>query len=243
MNFLILTLDACRYDTAIKAHTPNFNYYSRWHLCYSRAIYTLPSHIAFFQSGHLPNYYEGRYAYNSRPFFRANLEWTVHRNPMYVVPESENLIQGFRKLDYRTIGVGGVGWFNMEYETSALWNNYFDEFYRYRTFSELDLNGFENQIKFLRTLLLQEEKKLFLFVNVAATHFPYRNIEGHEGQIKALEYIDEHINKLLNLLPRPIHCFIFSDHGEVFGEDGLEDGHRTYHLKVMEVPMMDFILR
>ena len=46
--------------------------------------------------------------------------------------------KGFEKAGYRTIGIGGVGWFDTTIETSKFWaTDYFQEFYWNHSFSAL----------------------------------------------------------------------------------------------------------
>ena len=47
-NLLMLTYDSCRYDSAIKAHTPVLDSYSPIHQAFSPATYTYPAHHSFF---------------------------------------------------------------------------------------------------------------------------------------------------------------------------------------------------
>jgi glucan phosphoethanolaminetransferase (alkaline phosphatase superfamily) len=83
---------------------------------------------------------------------------------------------------------------------------------------------------------------VFFFLNCPSTHTPYCvNGRSLDGQGKALQYVDAHIPTLIDLMPKPCHCFILADHGDCFGEDGLW-GHNLYHEKVMEVPFIHFPL-
>ena len=88
----------------------------------------------------------------------------------------------------------------------------------------------------------EDERPIFFFLNISSTHIPYRNGPRNvQGQAACLEYVDSHLPRLLGLLPNPCHVIIVSDHGDCMGEDGLW-GHAVYHPKVMEVPMVSFIL-
>ena len=253
MNIAIITLDSLRYDTAMLAKTPNFDRIfdrlniSDWQKVGSHGTYTLPSHIALFQAGHLPcnnnPEIEGPYNKDKMRLFKTGLYWNKPIEVLYPTPPECNVVKGFSKMGYRTIGIGGVHWFNINYPTSSFWGEmFFDEFYWDESMGERDCSAFENQIILTEKLLSNHSGDLFYFVNVPSTHVPFMNFgDSIEGQAKCLEYVDSHINTLLDLLPKPCHVVIFSDHGECFGEDGLR-GHSFYHPKVMEVPMVSFII-
>ena len=129
-------------------------------------------------------------------------------------------------------------------ETSNFWKGqFFQEFYWDETFSETDDRAFENQIAKTQDVLRSQRSPLFFFMNVPTTHIPYRSEEiSREGQARAFQYLDEHFSKLLEILPKPCHFLLWSDHGECFGENQLW-GHGFYHRKVIEVPMIHFIVK
>jgi len=113
---------------------------------------------------------------------------------------------------------------------------------------------------------LNQDKPNFIFINVGDTHYPYLlppsemprisglhgaskigSTEGHQfsadtlkamhdSQIKAVEAIDRWLDHFLAELPKPARVFVISDHGELFGEDGLF-GHGPYpHPLLLDVP-------
>lgn len=113
---------------------------------------------------------------------------------------------------------------------------------------------------------LDPEKPNFVFINAGDTHYPYlmspegmpkvsglhgavRNSGGtgarfdadmlaamHASQIEAVEQIDRQIDHFVAELPKPVRLFVLSDHGELFGEDGLF-GHGPYaHPALLDVP-------
>lgn len=249
-NFLVLTLDSCRFDTTINANTPNFKTLfntcnEKWRKVYSHATFTLPSHCAMFRAGVFPedrtlddNNYSRR---NFRMFIcktsfdkvaQAAMRETGHGINLGVTP---NIVKGFESHGYDTIGIGGVKWFDHNQPTSAVWKNDFFKYWHWNIgFYELNKKAFDQQLDTLERQLSQlEDNKKFIFINVSTTHIPY--IYG--SQQKSLEYIDTLIPRLLDMLPRPLFVIICGDHGDCMGEDGLK-GHGFYHLKVMEVPMV-----
>jgi len=63
-NFLILTLDALRYDSANEARTPKLRELMQqygafgvktWVKCFAQGTYTLPAHISMLQAGCFPS--------------------------------------------------------------------------------------------------------------------------------------------------------------------------------------------
>ena len=245
MNICIITLDSLRYDTAIEANTPNIDSFGKWTKAGAQGTYTLPAHMALFMNGKMPVTTDGRKFDKSKRWFWIDLPWD-NGLAEYQLPEgSPNIVKGFEALGHETIGIGGVrGWFNNEVATGAVWSNYFFESYMWlEEFSESSKNGFRVQISFLENYWeISESEKLFLFINVAATHTPYLGGKGIEGQIESLEYIDRHFIRLIELLPKPCHVFMFSDHGDCIEKiDGIE-GHGFAHPVVMTVPIMEFKL-
>jgi len=253
INIAIITLDSLRYDVTLALDLPNFRKLllksgmKRWAKVYSHGTFTLPSHIALFQSGMFPcSEAEGvEFPYNRKGkyVFKPTLSWNGHVESLYELPEAENIVRGFEKIGYRTIGVGGVNWFNNKFKTSDFWGKlYFQDFYWKEEFSEKNPKSFEEQIDFIRPILEKVEDPLFYFHNVSSTHHPFCNFPNTVmGQAQSLKYVDHHIMDLIDIIPKPLHLFICSDHGECFGEDGIW-GHAKYHEKVMEVPMLSVFL-
>ncbi len=255
MNLGLITIDALRFDTACRAEIPFLRelmsqYQSEgaegWVKVGAHGTYTLPAHISMFHAGILPSMNHpsipSPYSRKKTKLFRAQLKWTRNNKAIYPTPEAPNIIKGFSAMGYRTLGIGGVHWFNNQYaSSSSLWDNYFDEFYWTPEFAEENPRGFEQQIELSKTLLQgskADSRPLFYFLNISSTHYPYCGNEvSVTGQMKALEYVDSQLRCLIDILPRPLHLLVMADHGECFGEDGLWE-HTCYHPKVMEVPML-----
>jgi len=243
-NFVIITLDSLRYDVAMLANTPTLNSLMHkyqvatdtWHKTFAHATYTLPAHVSMFSGGKFPCN-EGDVA----PFSRLNnlfgYTFTKSNSLFKLTEDNECITCYFKDRDYRTIGLGSVGWFDDLLSSSKdFWGKYFNEFYYQSNFSVKNSESFRNQINFTRDLLKNNTSDLFYFVNVGSTHAPYRDGgTSIDAQKKALEYIDDNIAELISLFGSGTDIFICGDHGECFGEDGLW-GHSFYHHKVMEVP-------
>ena len=89
--------------------------------------------------------------------------------------DGPNIIEGFRRLGYRTIGSGAVGWFDPKTETGAVLSQPFDSFfYPGNTWS------LREQLKWIDDELnnLPKSTPTFLFLNVGETHVPYWHIDA-----------------------------------------------------------------
>ncbi len=246
INIAIITIDSLRYDVTQMANTPNFDKLFKehnvdgWRLTGAHGTYTLPSHIALFHNGYLPNWDRPNTpdSYRERLF---RVQWNEDRHVDVAYPTGvgyPNIVKGFEAQGYRTVGVGGVDWFDIRLATGQIWFDYFSEFYWIPRFNQESPGAFTNQIDFCNQLHLDLTTPLFFFMNIATTHAPYQGRPWViESQVLAFEYIDEHIMRLIDLLPRPLCLVMLSDHGECFGEDGIH-GHARYHPKVMEVPLV-----
>ena len=133
--------------------------------------------------------------------FRSTTSWCNKQDALYPTPSAPNIVKGFSKIGYRTLGVGGVHWFDTRFLSSSFWQGqYFEEFYWQENFGEEYNNSFENQISLVKQLFsnASPSQLTFFFINIAATHKPYRNGEQTiYGQAAALEYIDLYIINLI----------------------------------------------
>ena len=255
-NICIITLDSLRYDIAIKSYktgkTSNIARYGKWEKCQAHGDNTLPSHVALFQGGQVPYSLEkgNKYYFETFRFFKPELNWDRKKEAVYLLPEADSIPKSFELLGYETIGIGGVDWFNSNHLTSkSLWfphsdyNDfylYFKQFYWYPHFNQNEKESFRNQLKLCKRLDLDQYERLFFFINISSTHIPYhRGGGGLQGQKAELEYFDFLFPKFVELMPKPCHFLIMSDHGTCFGDDELW-GHGFGHPKVWEVPVLDF---
>jgi len=171
----------------------------------------------------------------------------------HITLEGENIIQGFKKLDYVTIGSGSVGWFDPNNDTGKVLGKDFHHFYYPGNMFSLgkQLDWIDKKIE------ENSQKPLFIFLNIGETHVPYyykdapwdvnynpcvpfsdKNDanECKTRQTKCLEFIDEKICPLLTQFSES-SVLICSDHGDCWGEDGLWE-HGIFHEKVLEVPLI-----
>ncbi len=253
-SILLLTLDSLRVDIFQQAHCPNLKALGHWFAAQAPATFTYASHLSIFV-GVTPTVPE-----SDRPFvnpkagriFRIINSAAGGVSTDYLQMKGRNIVEGFNRLGYRTIGTGAMRWFDPSLESSRVLT---DDFQVYR-FTHTDV---EAQVGFvLSELAKAPAEKHFVFVNVGETHIPY-HYKGapwtaenfcvplgannnreicQERQRLCLEFVDEQLKPLLDAFSRAgCTMVICSDHGDCHGEDGLW-GHGFVHEQVMQVPMM-----
>src|SRR2546430_6961822 len=89
--------------------------------------------------------------------------------PPLVTLSGHNIIDGLKKIGYRTIGTGAVNWFNPARPTGRLLSADFD------TFAFASGPKLKRQIEWIDSMLgqLAAETPAFVFLNLAETHVPY----------------------------------------------------------------------
>lgn len=256
-NYVLVTLDSCRYDAFEQASTPNFNELGRTFKCFSHGDYTLPSHMSIFK-GILPEPLEDdiEYISHSKRLFKLRSPNMKKFSKKSLVLDGEDIIEGFCRMGYRTIGTGGVDWFDPKSPgSSCLIKN----FHKYGFFGEYFY--LKKQVDFLYANLqscLTDKKPFFMFCNVGETHIPYWNDESdapqgfnikraknqnadeaRRRQINSIEFADRYLGRWLCSVKgsMDICIIVTADHGDCWGEDGLW-GHSICHHKVHEVPMI-----
>ena len=268
-DFLLVTWDSCRYDAYLAAKTPVLDRHADVVRSWAMATYTLPAHQAMF-SGFLPHAFEPLPFYNryQQQLWRISHR-NVHTKPLATFPErTENVVAGFRRRGYFTVGVAALDWFA---RPSVLQNG----------FERLTVTGTaarrQNQILIEQIAKKAARRPCFAFANYGETHSPFRfermtpaeetsgenfslarlfNQSGplHDDhpfdevsfrkQVACAEYLDARMGELIEFFGNrgaPTTVVVCADHGECFGEQGLY-GHAFYHEKVMEVPLLIFRL-
>lgn len=250
-NQMLLTLDSMRYDVFEKANLP-FMKSQVWDKAFTHACFTLPAHMAFF-AGKLPcNFKNGPFdnlaRVNRNP--KAIQQWRL-MNPESVQPcefklQGKNIVDGFNKIGFNTIGTGAVSWFNT---TKPAHIPTVDDFKQYKWFGEYTVA--QQQTAWVREQMNKSDK-YFAFINFGETHHPFkalpRDPEVRYGSTRAcmmaqqrcVEYLDNQIANMLKGV-KGVDVFICGDHGECLGEDGLW-GHQAFHQKVIEVPIVKLAL-
>ena len=169
--------------------------------------------------------------------------------------QGANLIDGFRRLGYATIGSGAVDWFDPSTETGAVLGQPFEHFYFPGNTWSLgpQLMWIDQQLQ-----KLDDDHPRFVFLNVGETHVPY----WHEGapwsqrpspcrafggeqcdaresakrQLACLTWVDAQLAPLIEQFAGGT-VLICADHGDCWGEDGIWE-HGVSHPKTLTVPLL-----
>ena len=256
-DVLLITLDSCRFDTFKRAHTPHLSEIGPLHRAESPSYFTYGSHAAIWM-GFTPgvstsrqpwlNPKAGKLLRMANAGFGGNHADGIQLN-------GPNIIEGFRRLGYRTIGTGAVGWFDPKIETGAVLSQPFDSFfYPGNTWS------LREQLKWIDDELnnLPKSTPTFLFLNVGETHVPYWHVDANwprepspctpfngphnsrrrcrQQQRNCLEWVDKELAPLLRkFIDQTI--LICADHGDCWGENGLWE-HGISHWATLTVPLI-----
>lgn len=190
LNVLFITLDCCRYDTFLLAKLPFLKSIGEVKKAKTHGTFTLPAHMSFFM-GYLP-----RVLMANKPYYNPEVRqlWRLiggRNRPLEsvgIMLEGSNILDGYSKLGFYTIGVGGVRWFQ-----NFILQNFFQKFFYFgsdnsksifdtREKEEFPLNHLD---KFLTDL--KSQKRFFLFLNTPETHIPYDFGEGiYSREIKSV---------------------------------------------------------
>ncbi|MFC8042009.1 STM4013/SEN3800 family hydrolase [Nocardia sp. NPDC057353] len=256
-DLLLVTLDTLRYDVAaellaagklpnLAGHLPG----GVWEKRHAPGNFTFASHQAMF-AGFLPT----PAAPGPHPrLFAARFEGSETTAPGTWVYDTPDLVSGLAAEGYRTVCLGGVGFFNKRGPMGSVLPGYFQESHWSPEFSVAAPGSFEAQVAKAEEVVaaLPAERRLFLFVNVSALHQPnWFHLPGAtraDGDsmathAAALEYVDRHIGRLFAAMGARRRCFaiVCSDHGTAYGDDGYT-GHRLGHESVWTVPYAQFFL-
>ena len=260
-NVLFISLDSCRYDTFASALSagliPSLSSVGSLHRAKAPSYFTYGSHAAFWM-GFTPGV-----ASSHQPFlnpkvgklFRMSFSGHVGSEIDGYALQGANLIDGFRRLGYTTIGSGAVDWFDPSTETGAVLGDPFDHFYfSGNTWSIGAQLAWINQ----QLQILEDGQPCFVFLNVGETHVPY----WHEGapwpqrpspcrafggdqcdakesakrQLACLAWVDLQLAPLIQQFSAGT-IVICADHGDCWGEDGLWE-HGISHPKTLTVPLL-----
>ncbi|WP_052852957.1 STM4013/SEN3800 family hydrolase [Streptomyces avicenniae] len=256
-DLLLLTLDTLRYDVAVElaaagrlpnlaAHLPG----GTWEERHAPGSFTYASHQAMFAGflptpaapGRHPRLFAGRF---------PGSETTADGTFVFDAPDLVGALAG---RGYRTVCVGGVGFFNKQGALGSVLPGLFQESHWEPAFSVASPTSFEAQVTRVEEVVaaLPAERRLFLFLNVSALHQPNwfhlpgatrESGDGRESHAAALAYVDRHVGRLFAAMSSRRRCFavVCSDHGTAYGDDGYT-GHRLGHPSVWTVPYSHFFL-
>lgn len=246
-DLVLLTLDTLRFDVARgclqRGETPHFAalFPGGWEERHSPGSFTYAAHHAFF-AGFLPT--PVRPPWPARRF-AARFAGSETTGPETCVFDAPDFVTGLRQRGYRTICIGGVGFFNKRTPLGCVLPDLFDESH---WSEEMGVTGRDStQLQFelaaQRLAALPLSQRAFLFINISAIHQPNRHyVPGAEHDnvathAAALRYVDSQLPILLAALARRRGAFLIacSDHGTLYGEEGFT-GHRVGHPAVWTVP-------
>ena len=258
----LLTLDSLRWDVFEQANIPFLKNLGKWKKAFTQGTYTFPAHMSFF-AGRLPqtadntDYYDavafrtegsGRLRRNRQLFRLDNPEASRSAG---LTLSGRNVVQGFARLGYATIGSGAVNWFDPALPAGHFLTSDFEYYAFFHGPNHASHASARRQVDWARTAMDCAGRPCFVFLNFGETHhrfvyedcpwekapFAYGDAEEcHRRQRACLEYLDGQIRQLLEGMT-DYDLVICGDHGEAFGEDGLW-GHGFYHRTIMEVPLL-----
>ncbi|MET9690372.1 STM4013/SEN3800 family hydrolase [Streptomyces sp. NPDC006514] len=251
-NILFVTLDSLRYDVARATmhggHTPRLAEIlpgGQWEERRTPGTFTLPAHMAFFHGflPKLPTPDQPPRLWECQPPAFKTVE------PGTFVFDASNLLAGLVQHGYRTVCIGGVTYFSRETPLGSVLPDLFDEDHWRPEFCSPEPDSTRHQVdQALAVADAHQDRPLFLFVNVSATHVPHghylgESVDSWKSQAAALTYADEHLGRLVAGLTTTKRCLVImcADHGDAFGEDGYH-GRGIAHPTVMNVPFAAMLL-
>ncbi|MGL6075696.1 MAG: STM4013/SEN3800 family hydrolase [Fimbriiglobus sp.] len=248
-DVVMVTLDTLRYDVAqqlfLEGRTPHFASKlppTGWELRHSPGSFTYAAHAAIF-AGFLPTpATPGPHPRRIAVGFPGS-ETITPETLTFTTPD---IVSGFREAGYRTICIGGVGFFNKLSPLGSQFPNLFDESHWSPELGVTDPRSTEHQVN-LAIERIQDHNRVFLFINVSALHqpnchyLPGSTTDTLASHAAALEYVDGELGRLWAYLDehRDYVALVMSDHGTAYGEDGFH-GHRLAHPVVWNVPYAEF---
>lgn len=253
-DVVLLTLDALRFDVAHqamqKAKLPNFAALlpQGFEARQTPGTFTFAAHQAFF-AGFFPT--PAHTAPQQRPM-ALRFPGSRTTGPTTLLLEGTSIVAAFAQANYRTICIGGTGFFNPQTPLGTVLPALFQEAHFGRDMGVTSPVSAEVQFALAQKRLgeLPDSQRVFLFVNVSATHPPTRIFhsgakkESCETQTAALCHIDRHLPVLTAALKKRGGAvgIVCSDHGTCFGEAGDDGyvGHRIAHPNVLTVPYAEF---
>lgn len=246
-DVLFLVLDTLRFDVAQQARIPFLRKLlpgGQWELRHAPGNFTYASHQAFF-AGFLPTpATPGRHP----RLFATRFGGSETTTPDTCVFDAPDIVRGFAQRGYRTVCIGGVGFFNPANALGAVLPSYFQEAHWSEATSVTAKDSTRAQVAIAVDVLQRVRQRVFLFINVSALHQPNKHYvpgateDSVQTHAAALEYVDAQLPPLFEALKArgPALCIVCSDHGTAYGEDGFH-GHRLNHPVVANVPYAEFV--
>ncbi|ADV65764.1 STM4013/SEN3800 family hydrolase [Deinococcus maricopensis] len=253
VDVVLITLDSLRYDVADAAlrlgETPHLAALlpgGAWEARHTPGSFTYAAHHAFL-SGFLPTPARpGRHA----RLFAARFEGSTSTAARTFTFDEGTLPAAFAARGYRTVCVGGVGFFNGRTALGSALPALFHEAHWTAASGVQNPDGARVQMRVAAERLRAIPERVFLLMNVAATHTPTHfyvpgaRRDSPDTQRAALRTVDAALPTLLDALRArgDTLLIVCADHGTCFGEDGYW-GHRIAHPNVWTVPYAELLLR
>lgn len=211
----LITVDSCRYDTAVIAQTPNLEKVGPLRKAETSGSYTYPAHQSFF-IGDLPRIIDGNPQYIpgfDQIWRSASARET--KKPIFLLFDAPNIITHYQQDGYNVQGFGGVGFFST-YDRNNSLPKLFTNFHYFgaptnthpyekipRTNETLPLGNIDLIVK-----SVGKEVPYFLFINCPETHIPYDVPESNPDSayrelIKRI-YAEQNLKKLYKQDELPI---------------------------------------
>jgi hypothetical protein len=254
-DIVFITLDTLRFDVAQAefeaGRLPVLQQYlapEGWERRHTPGSFTYAAHHAFF-AGFLPTpAAPGRHPRLFATAFGGS-ETTV---PHTAVFEEASFIEGLAARGYRTICIGGVGFFNPETSLGRVLPALFQESHWSPAMGVQGRHSTEVQVALACERLAAVDQRVMLFLNVSAIHSPNRIFQAKDergtrdslaSHAAALRYVDGALAPLFDACARraPTLLIVCADHGGAYGEDGYH-GHRIAHESVWTVPYTHFFV-
>jgi hypothetical protein len=243
----MITFDTLRYDVACQqlqlGNTPNLARVlpeTGWQKCHSPASFTYAAHVAFF-AGFLPTpATPGRH----ERLFALKFSGSESTGTSTFVFDTPDIVSGLANEGYRTLCIGGVGFFKKQNPLSQQLPALFQESCWDESLGVTCADSTRNQVDLACRLLKENRQQpVFMFINISALHQPnYFYLENAQGDslethAAALRYVDSQLGRLFTAFEQDRDTLIIltSDHGTCYGEDGYT-GHRIGHEQVWTVP-------
>lgn len=247
-DLIWITLDSLRHDVAqrewLEGRTPNLAALlpaSGWQQRQTSGTFTYPAHLAFL-AGFLPTMGGER----APRLLAGRFDRAKGHRPGTWIFDEPTVPQALAARGYHTVCLGGVGFFSGQGALGTTIPGHFAESHWSPATGPGRRESATAQAQVAVDLLarLPEHQRLFLLLNLAATHtpthiyLPGEHRDSVASQAAALRAADAALGEVFAALRRPCVLLVFSDHGDCFGEDG-HWGHGVAHPLVMTVPYLE----
>lgn len=255
-DIVLLTMDTLRYDVACQqmadSNLPVLSrFFKKWQKRHSPGSFTYAAHQAIF-AGFFPT---PAVEPTAPRLMAVEFIGSQSLSPQTKVFNAPTIVEGLANEGYRTLCIGGVGFFNQQNPLGCVMPDLFQQAYWSADVGVTDPNSTSNQVAKAAEFIDAEpqQQPVFLFINISAIHQPnyfYRdqsaspgnNHDDLESHAAALRYVDGQLAPLFELFGkrRDTLFIICSDHGTCYGDQGFT-GHRLAHQAVWTVPYAEFI--